>query len=300
MAPVPLVLLVGANGQVGHEVVRAAAREPSLALKALGRAELDITDAGAVTDTVARCDPALVVNCAAYTAVDLAEKEPDRALAVNRDGTAHLAGACASRDIPLVHLSTDYVFDGEKEGAYREGDPASPTGVYGQSKWLGEVALRQRLPRHLILRVSWVFGAHGNNFVKTMLRLGRERDELRVVADQHGCPTAAAHIARTLWDLAGRIVASEPVAWGTYHYCGRPATTWHAFAREIIRQGREEGLVDHPVAVHPIRTSDYPTPARRPANSVLDCSRIEEVFSIRPGSWQEGVREVVHQVGLNR
>jgi dTDP-4-dehydrorhamnose reductase len=264
-----------------------------VALAALNRTQLDITDAEAVNKVVSHLRPSLLINAAAYTAVDKAEKEEGAAFGVNREGTISLAAACADNNIPLIHLSTDYIFDGCQQAPYGEDDPPNPTGIYGLSKWQGETALRQRLARHLILRVSWVFGAHGHNFVKTILRLGRERDELRVVADQHGCPTAAAHIAQTLLDLCARILGGEKIPWGTYHYSGQPATTWYGFAEEIVKQAQETGLIDHPVTVQPISTSDYPTPAARPANSVLDCSKITETFGIRPSPWQDGLRDMI-------
>jgi dTDP-4-dehydrorhamnose reductase len=290
-----LVLLVGAKGQVGHEVVRLA-QERQIVLTALDRMQLDITDAEAVNKVVTELRPGLLINTAAYTAVDLAENEKLLAMAVNRDGPANLAAACVKNNTPLIHLSTDYVFDGHNKEPYREDDPANPTGIYGLSKWEGEMALRERLTKHLILRVSWVFGVHGNNFVKTILRLCREKDELGVVADQHGCPTAAVHIAQALLTLAARIIVGEGIPWGTYHYCGRPATTWAGFAEEIIKQARAEGMIDHPVTIRPIRTSDYPTPARRPENSVLGCGKIADAFGVSAGSWQEGLRDMLQRM----
>ena len=287
-----LILLTGANGQVGHEVSRLAG-ERCVALAALKRTELDITDAVEVNRVVSHLRPSLLINAAAYTAVDKAEEEEGAAFGVNREGIANLAAACAEKNIPLIHLSTDYIFDGCRQAPYGEDDPPNPTGIYGLSKWQGETVLRQRLARHLILRVSWVFGAHGHNFVKTILRLGRERDALRVVADQHGCPTAAVHIAQTLLDLSTRILGGEKIPWGTYHYCGQPATTWYGFAEEIVKQAQELEIIDHPVTLQPISTADYPTPAARPANSVLDCSKITETFGIRPSPWHEGLREIL-------
>lgn len=293
------ILLIGANGQVGREVSRLAG-ERGVLLAALNRTRLDITDARAVNRVVAQERPALLINAAAYTAVDKAEHEKEAAFRVNREGTTNLAAACADNKIPLIHLSTDYVFDGRQPAPYREDDPANPTGIYGLSKWEGETALRQRLDRHLILRVSWVFGVHGHNFVKTILRLGREREELRVVADQHGCPTAAAHIAHAILELAARIAGGEKIPWGTYHYCGRPATTWYGFAEEIVKQAQTMGFIDHPITVQPIGTSDYPTPTARPANSVLDCTKIAKTFGISPGSWQEGLRDMLRGLRAER
>ncbi|HHW76836.1 MAG TPA: dTDP-4-dehydrorhamnose reductase [Xanthomonadaceae bacterium] len=280
--------IIGARGQVGWELSR---RAPMFGHEALAWdvAELDITDAAAVDRQLAASGADAVVNAAAYTAVDRAEQEPALAFAVNRDGPAHLAAACARLNIPLLHISTDYVFDGTKTAPYTEDDPAAPLGVYGQSKWEGDEAVRRLLPRHLILRVSWVFGVQGHNFVRTILRLAREREELRVVADQQGCPTYAGDIADALLELAGRVGEIDANrAWGVYHYCGEPPITWHGFASAIVEMARAREPL--PVrTVTPITTADYPTPAARPANSVLDCSRLSARFGIRPCSWQEGL-----------
>ena len=282
------ILLTGANGQVGYELTRLAA-ERGCALMGLTRQQLDIGDDEAVEQIVSQIQPSLVINAAAYTAVDKAEQEVEAAMRANRQGPANLAATCQAHHIPLIHLSTDYVFDGNKSGAYHEEDPVAPTGVYGRSKWEGEEAVRAGLTQHLIIRVSWVFGPHGNNFVKTMLRLAAERDELRVVADQRGCPTYATHIAEALLILADKIRRGVDDAWGTYHFCGMPETTWHGFAETIIKEALAMGLLDQAIPVHPITTSDYPTPARRPQNSVLDCRRIIKTFDMKLPSWQEGL-----------
>jgi dTDP-4-dehydrorhamnose reductase len=293
------ILLTGAGGQVGFEVQRLA-REKGCPLIALTRSQLDIGDAAAVETVIAQVQPGLVINGAAYTAVDKAEQEVEAAMRANRQGPANLAAACHARGIPLLHLSTDYVFDGNKTGAYREDDPVAPSGVYGQSKWEGEEAVRAGLARHLIIRVSWVFGPHGNNFVKTMLRLAAERDELRVVADQRGCPTSATHIAEMLLGLAERIRGGEDLAWGTYHYCGAPATTWHGFAETIITEACKLGLLGRAIPVHPITTDQYPTPARRPPNSVLDCRRIVETFGLQLRGWHEGLTAMLGLIQKER
>jgi len=280
--------IIGAKGQVGWELTR---RAPAFGHEALAWdvEELDITDAAAVDRMLAASGATAVINAAAYTAVDKAEQEPEQAFAVNRAGPAHLAAACARLGVPLFHISTDYVFDGTKADPYTEDDPAAPLGVYGQSKWEGDEAVRRSLPRHLILRVSWVFGVEGHNFAKTILRLAREREELRVVADQRGCPTFAGDIADVLLELVGRVGQIDAdEAWGVYHYRGEPATTWHGFAAAIVEQGRmHEALSVR--AVTAITTADYPTPAARPANSVLDCSRLNRRFGIRPQPWRAGL-----------
>ncbi|HAO33894.1 MAG TPA: dTDP-4-dehydrorhamnose reductase [Candidatus Competibacter sp.] len=280
--------IIGAKGQVGWELSR---RAPMFGHEVLAWDvdELDIRDAGAVDRMLADSGADAVINAAAYTAVDRAEQEPEQAFAVNRDGPAHLAAACARSNIPLLHISTDYIFDGTKSEAYTEDDPAAPLGVYGRSKWEGDEAVRRLLPRHLILRVSWVFGVEGENFVKTILRLAREREELRVVADQRGRPSYAGDIADVLVELAGRIEEIDArKLWGVYHYGGEPATTWYEFATAIVERARPtEDLKVR--AVTAITTADYPTPAARPANSVLDCSRLGDCFSIYPASWRESL-----------
>jgi dTDP-4-dehydrorhamnose reductase len=286
------LLLTGADGQVGCEIQRLALQDDQ-PIVALNRRGLDITDANAVRQVVQETQPAMIVNAAAYTAVDKAEDEPALAFRVNRDGAANLAQAAGEAGIPLIHLSTDYVFDGTSPRPYLEADPVAPIGVYGHSKWEGEEAVRQRLHHHLIIRVSWVFGVHGNNFVKTMLRLAREREALEVVADQHGGPTYAGHIAALILHLYERALKQGATSWGTYHFCGSPVTSWHAFTEAIVRTGRQKGILDRSVAVHPITTADYPTRARRPANSALDCRKIDAYFGIHPKAWQTGLDDML-------
>jgi dTDP-4-dehydrorhamnose reductase len=283
------ILLTGAHGQVGWELARRG-RARGLAVQATDVDVFDITDARAVEEQVCGQGLALVINCAAYTAVDRAEWEPELALAVNRDGPAHLAAACGKARIPLFHISTDYVFDGSKEGAYRETDPVAPLGVYGRSKAEGEREVRSRLREHIILRTSWVYGIHGQNFVKTILRLGQERRVLRVVNDQQGCPTNAADLAEVILAIAGRCDRNP---WGTYHYSGKGVTTWHGFAEAIFTEARKYTslLVER---VEPIPSAQYPTPAKRPANSVLDCSLFTSTFGIEPRPWRESLAEVIH------
>lgn len=286
------IIVIGAQGQVGWELTRRAT-ELDHDVLAWDQAELDITDAAAVDHALDASSANLVINAAAYTAVDKAEQEPERAFAVNRDGPAHLAAACARLNIPLLHISTDYVYDGAKIDPYVETDPTAPLGVYGASKLAGDEAVRRLLSRHLILRVSWVFGVQGHNFVKTILRLAREREALRVVADQYGCPTYAGDIADTLLELAGRIGEIDANdAWGIYHYCGEPATTWRGFASAIVDMAREYEPL-RAQSVIPIATADYPTPAARPANSTLDCAKLAARFAIRPRPWREGLKRVV-------
>ena len=251
------VLVIGCRGQVGRELM--AARLPAgISRIGLGHGDLDLTDRGAVRRVIDRCRPALIVNAAGYTAVDRAEAEPQAAFAVNADGPARLAEAAAAVGSSLLHLSTDYVFDGAKAGPYTEDDPLGPLGVYGASKAAGERAVRERLEHHVILRTSWIFGTHGTNFVKTMLRLGRERDQLHVVADQRGCPTGAADIADAIFAIAQQLlIERRGDVWGTYHFAGRGSTTWYEFAEAIFERAQRSGVAGP-------RWSRSPPPTTRP------------------------------------
>jgi len=289
------VLITGANGQVGHEIINLAPQ--GFEVLGLGSRELDITNADLLTATIERLQPQLIINAAAYTAVDKAESEPERAWAVNCAGVANLGLAAAKLGAPVIHISTDYVFAGDADTPYRETDPTAPAGIYGASKLAGEVELAEHCARHIILRTSWVFGAHGNNFVKTMLRLARERSELSVVADQHGGPTSAASIARALWSLAERYREQGELAWGLYHYSGGPACTWYDFAKGIFDAALEQGLLERMPQLNAIPTSAYPTPARRPAWSVLDCRKLQQDFGINPADWRDELQAVLRRLG---
>jgi dTDP-4-dehydrorhamnose reductase len=286
------ILVFGAGGQIGREVCRAA-WPPRYAILPLDRKAVDITKSAAVSAMLDRETPDLAINLAAFTAVDRAESEPEAAWAVNCAGAAHIAAACDESATPLIHLSTDYVFDGRKTEPYREEDAVGPLGVYGRSKEAGERAVRAAATRHVILRTAWVFGAYGANFVKTMLRLAAQRPVLRVVADQRGCPTAATDIAAALMVIAEYIEKSE-AKWGTYHFVGAGAASWHGFAEAIFHLAAPQ-LAARP-QVEPISTDQYPTPARRPMNSVLDCRKIAEAFGIRPPPWRAGLASVVREV----
>ncbi|MGF6228735.1 dTDP-4-dehydrorhamnose reductase [Inquilinus ginsengisoli] len=279
------LVVLGAGGQVGRELAELA-QARGLAMRALARSEVDITDAAAVAAAVRGAD--FVANCAAYTAVDKAETERDQAFAVNATGPGVIARACAEAGAALLHISTDYVFRGDGDRPWREDDPIAPLSVYGESKAAGEAAVREALPRHVILRTAWVFAAHGNNFVRTMLRLGAERPELRIVADQRGGPTAAADIAAAILAIRERAQAPGFDGWGTFHFAGAPATSWHDFAAAIFAE--KGGAAP---ALRPIATSDYPTPARRPSNSVLDCGKIGRVFGLAQPDWRRALSAVV-------
>ncbi len=289
------ILITGAQGQVGKELVHIAIKREYNVIAA-GRAELDITQKNNAEVYINNLQPDLVINAAAYTAVDKAEEEQDLAYAINRDGAENIAAACKKLNIPLFHISTDYVFDGSKLEPYSENDPVSPLGIYGISKWHGEEAIRQHLPHHLILRVAWVFGAQGNNFVKTMLRLGKDRDELNVVSDQFGGPSPAKNIAQTLINLADQYQQQQILAWGTYHYCGSLKTSWYDFAREIFSQAVKMGMLNKKVKVNPITTAEYPTAAKRPVNSMLDCSKLKTTFGIEMPDWQNALKQVLTEL----
>jgi len=285
------LLITGSRGQLGTELVRQAAEHDVIAVDC---DRLDITDAASVTAFVTEMHPDLIINAAAYTAVDKAEEDVEAAFAVNRDGPAHLARACAAWNIPMVHVSTDYVFDGSKQGAWVEDDPIAPLGVYGQSKAAGEDAVREHCPHHLILRTSWVFSAHGHNFVKTMLRLAAEREQLGIVADQFGKPTSAAELARVILAL----LPSMSGYWGTYHLAQPEVTSWHGFAEAIFAEARSQGMKLKVSKVRPLATEDYPTPARRPANSELDCTKIESIFGLKIRPWRESLAEVIRELSM--
>lgn len=278
------VLVIGRTGQVAHELGRGA-WPGGLAVDFLSRAELDLARADVARDVVTAARPDIVVNAAAYTAVDAAESEREAAFAVNRDGPAALAEACAGIGAALIHYSTDYVFDGAKSGAYVEDDPTNPLSVYGASKAAGETAIRARLDRHVILRTAWVYSAVGRNFVKTMLRLGGERDRLGIVDDQVGSPTAAADIATATIAICTQLAAGRENGFGTFHFCGGGVTSWYGFARAIFAGAAERGHRT-PRLVEPIATAAYPTPAVRPRNSALDCGKIARVYGIAAPPWQ--------------
>ncbi len=284
------LLVTGREGQLAHGLAEAAGA--GVQVVAIGRPELDLADATSVADAVARERPDVVVNAAAYTAVDRAETEPAIAHAVNALGAEHVAKACAANAIPIIHISTDYVFDGTKDGAYLEDDPTAPINVYGRTKLEGEQRVADACVRHLILRTAWVHSPWGANFVKTMLRLAATRPTIGVVDDQQGSPTYAPHLAAIVLAVASR-VAADPAGlrWGVYHAVGGGETTWFGFAREVFRCAAEEGL---PAAeVTAIAAAAYPTLARRPANSRLNCDRLRQSLGLQLPAWQAGVHDCV-------
>jgi dTDP-4-dehydrorhamnose reductase len=297
------ILLLGANGQVGFELARTlvahgdvvmATRErtPADGAPCL-RVDLEYPDSLAHALDETRAD--VIVNAAAYTAVDRAEDEPDLADRINHRAVAEIGGWAARNGARVVHYSTDYVFDGRATRPYREDDAAAPLGVYGRSKLAGENALRASGAEHLLFRTAWVYAARGQNFLRTMLRLGAERDELRVVVDQVGAPTPARMIAQATATALGRWQPGDGLA-GTYHMVAGGETSWFEFANAIFRSAARRGLIARVPGMEPIATAEYPTRARRPAYSVLDCSRLEKAFAIQLPGWREGLELVLDEV----
>ena len=287
------ILLTGAKGQVGNEI---QGRSANLGLTVIptSRATLDISDKTQIAAIFEHEDFDLIINAAAYTAVDNAESDKEAAFRVNAVGVEHLARLARQHAIPLFHVSTDYVFDGETTVAYQETAKTNPQTVYGASKLEGENRLKETLEAHIILRTSWVFGIDGNNFVKTMLRLGEKNDELRVVADQRGNPTFAGSIANALLSLAVQYRENGHLNWGTYHFSDESATTWHGFAKQIISCGHKHRLIKTVPIVHPVSTIDYPTPALRPSYSSLDTSLFFTTFpEIGINDWQDGLEHMI-------
>ena len=282
------ILLTGGSGQVGRALREAP--PPGFEVVAPSRAELDLADAASVARWVAARPWAAIVNAGAWTAVDAAEAHPAEAWAANARGPAALARASAEQGSPLVHISTDYVFDGGLDRPYREDDPVGPVSVYGASKAAGEIAVAALNPRHVILRTAWVFSPWGNNFVRTMLRLGAERETLSVVDDQLGCPTSALDIAAAVGAVCARL--GDPVApSGVFHFAGAGETTWFGLASRVFQRAAAAGL--KVPALSSIASSDWPTPVRRPANSRLDTTRFTRTFDLAPRPWTETADEVV-------
>ena len=292
------LLLTGKDGQVGFELQRSLA--PLGEVVAVDQADCDLSDAQAIRQLVTRVRPDVIVNPAAYTAVDKAESDQERAAAVNAVAPGIFGEEAARLGAFVIHYSTDYVFDGTRQGAYVEDDATNPQSVYGRTKRDGEIALANANLRHLILRTSWVVGAHGGNFAKTMLRLAAERDSLSVVADQWGAPTSAALLA----DLTAHLVrqwqreGEGAFPYGTYHCVASGETHWCDYARYVIGQAIKAGksLKVQPEAIKPITTADYPTPAKRPANSRLDTRKFRDTFGLELPHWQRGLDHILQQI----
>lgn len=278
------VMVTGRNGQVGHCLVDQL--KPIAEVLAVGRIELDITNEIAVKNAVMAFKPDVIINAAAHTAVDKAENEVGLSYAINRDGPRFLAEAAAESNAAILHISTDYVFSGDKKGIYNESDITSPQSIYGESKLAGELAIIAACPRNIILRTAWVFGEHGNNFVKTMLRLANTHDTLGIVGDQFGGPTYAGDIASALITIAKSIYDGENNKFGIYHFSGLPHVSWSQFAQIIFDKAVEQGELNKNPTISSITTADYPTPAKRPENSKLDTALITEKFGINASNWK--------------
>lgn len=289
------ILITGGSGQLAT-CLQAQAQAHGLAVRRIGRPALDFDALDAIADTLAAIAPRMIINAAAYTAVDKAESEPDAADRANHLGPRLIAEYCAANDIPLIHVSTDYVFDGAKGAPYIETDAPNPTGVYGATKLAGERAVLAASPRSIVLRTSWVYSAVGKNFLLTMLNAARRMPKLRVVADQIGNPTNAGDLARAIITIAAKL---EHEPWhnsfhGVFHAANSGFTSWHGFATSIFRHAAAHGLPTPELEA--IATSDWPTPARRPADSRLDCSSVDQVFGIRLPEWESSLAKTVDHV----
>ena len=288
------ILITGAGGQLGRELINQGQLK-GFSVQAPSEDDMDITDLEKIDRCMAFHQPEVVINAAAYTQVDKAESEAALAFAVNTTGSANLARMCAKNKTPLVHISTDYVFDGQKGTSYLETDTISPVGVYGRSKAEGEIEIRSHLKEHIILRTSWLYGIHGHNFAKTILKLATTKPKIRVVADQYGSPTNAADLAQTILIISDRMQFNNDVDWGTYHYCGQGVISWYNFAEKIVGLARLYADVKT-TRIEPITTADYPTRALRPIYSALDCSRIQKHFGINPKPWQKSLEITIKEL----
>ena len=288
------IAITGCRGQLGRELIRCAARRP-LQTFCTDVQEMDITSADQIDSVLSRFKPEAVVNAAAYTQVDAAERDRELAYAVNTTAPGLLADWCRRAGAFLVHVSTDYVFSGNKGDLYTESDATDPLSVYGSTKEQGEGLVRERLTRHLIVRTSWLYSIHGRNFVKTVLDLCRTGKALRIVADQYGSPTSAAELAEAILAMIAHMHKRADGPWGTYHFCSRGVVSWYDFATEIVRlmpvppEGRR-------ATVEAISTEQYPTAAKRPVFSGLDCSKFESVFGYAPQPWAESLKPVIAEL----
>lgn len=291
------VLVTGSNGQVGRCLVEQLDSRHDVELLAVDRDQLDITSQYAVDELVSTFRPNFIINAAAHTAVDKAEEEVELSYAINEQGPKFLAEAAKRVDSTILHISTDYVFEGNKEGEYRETDLTGPQGIYGKSKLAGEVAVAQGCDKHIILRTAWVFGEYGNNFVKTMLRLGKERGELSIVGDQFGGPTYAGDIARTLIKMMNRIRENDMTEFGIYHYSGLPHVSWFDFANTIFDVAVEQKVLIKKPHLISITSDQYPTLAKRPSNSCLSNEKVISGFSVEASNWKGALHNIQAYTG---
>ena len=291
------ILVTGMKGQVGFELMKTLA--PLGKVIGVDVNECDLAQSAMIDALLDRVKPDIIINPAAYTAVDKAESEPTVAHAVNAQAPKTLARQASRRNIPIIHFSTDYIFDGTKDGSYLEDDPANPKSVYGKTKWLGEEAVRSNAAKHVILRTSWVFGAHGVNFLKTMLKLSKERDKISVVSDQFGAPTSARMLAEVTAEIVRQLLQEFSYRkYGTYHLVAEGETSWHGYAKYVVERANAMGLETKldPKNIKPIKTKEFPLPAPRPANSRLDTTKVRETFGITLPAWQSEVDHVLAEL----
>ena len=290
------VAITGCKGQLGRELISTAVH-PAIEIFCTDVQEMDITSSDQINAVLSGFKPHAVINAAAYTQVDAAETERDLAFAINAAAPGLLAEWCSRSGACLVHVSTDYVFNGRKGAPYIETDAVDPLSLYGASKAEGEIRVRKHLARHFIVRTSWLYSTHGQNFVKTVLGLSRKQETLRIVSDQYGSPTSATNLAEAIWTIINRIESSPEDLWGTYHFCSRGVVSWYEFASEIVAS-LPAGPNGRRARVTPITTSEYPTQAERPAYSALDCSKFETTFEFGLSNWTDSLKPVVKALSL--
>jgi dTDP-4-dehydrorhamnose reductase len=288
------ILVTGASGQLA-QCLADLQPETGHDLIFFSKSDLDISDLTSVVRVISQIKPELVINCAAYTAVDKAETEVEIATAVNTIGPKNLGAVCEQFAIPIIHISTDYVFNGESQVPYREEAKTDPQSKYGETKLKGEQALLSACRYSIIIRAAWVFSEHGNNFLKTMLRLASQRNHLSIVNDQWGCPTYAGDLAKSLIQIADKMESGQS-AFGVFHYCGDTACTWYEFASEIFKQAKVVRRLPHEISLEPITTDQFPTPAKRPKYSVMDCQRIIQTFGVKPSDWRAAIGYVLQRL----
>jgi len=296
------IAVFGANGQLGTALQNLGNARDDISVVPVTRQDCDLEDEGVLADTIKTLyeekDCRVIVNSAAYTGVDTAEDEPEKAFSVNAGAVEHIAKEAAKYDgLILIHISTDFVFDGEQSTPYDENSPANPLSVYGLSKLKGEMAVRASMPSHIILRISWLFSPDGNNFLKTMLSLAETRSSLSVVSDQWGSPTYSYDVAQTIFDIVEIAQKPEFNEWGIYHYAGDTPTSWHGFAKYIFEQ-QKQGAGRVPDTLEAIESSQYPQKAVRPKYSYLNTDRLQKVFGVLPCDWKKGVRETLKRIQI--
>ena len=288
------ILLTGSKGQLGSEIFNQI-KDLGAEVRGEDLPQLDITNPVQLKNTFLDYKPSLVINTAAYTNVDGAETEKNLAFLVNKEAPAHLAQLCSNNGIPLIHLSTDFVFNGKKDTPYKETDPVSPLSVYGQSKLEGEINIHSRLKKHIIIRTSWLYGLHGHNFVKTMLNLGKKKESIQVVDDQFGSPTSAADLSEAILSIVLKIKNNVDICWGTYHYCGKGITSWYGFSKKIFDIANKISPLKVK-RIEPVSTKLFKTKATRPAFSALDCERINKHFAIDTKPWQKSLEIMINKL----